>query len=70
MTTSNSPPPQSTATSQPAAQGSPATITPDLVKKIAAKVYALLMADIVTERERYRYSSQKLRNRGGGRYGV
>jgi hypothetical protein len=68
MTTSNSPP-QGGNTSQPS-KNQPAAITPELVKKVAARVYALLLADLKTERERHPFSSQKLRKTGGGRNGV
>ncbi|HUF39601.1 MAG TPA: hypothetical protein VMN57_13840 [Anaerolineales bacterium] len=38
-------------------------LTPELVKKIADRVYALLLADLRRERERNRISPQRRRKR-------
>jgi hypothetical protein len=45
-------------------------LTPELVKKIAARVYAMMLADIKIERERRRIISVRLRNSNGGRHAV
>ena len=44
-------------------------LTPELVKKIAARVYALMLADIKIERERQHFSGQKTRYPQGGQHG-
>jgi hypothetical protein len=66
--TTTSPPLQSSNTSQSPGQNHSVDITPELVEKVAAKVYALLLADLRTERERRTFSSQRVRDPGGGRY--
>lgn len=38
-------------------------LTPELVKKIADRVYALLLADLRRDRERKRFSPQRRRKR-------
>ena len=40
-------------------------LTEELVKKVADKVYMMLIQDMTIERERYRPSSRGLRFRGG-----
>ena len=64
----NNPPP---AVSQsPPGPSSSIQLTPELVKKIAARVYVLLLADAQIERERRHFSPQKSHNSDGGRYGA
>lgn len=63
------------SSSPPAEQGqvAPQTLqlTPELVQKVAAKVYALMLADLKTERERRPLSAQERRTVSkGGRHGV
>jgi len=50
--------------------GRPLQLTPELLKKIAARVYALMLADVKIERERRRIASIRLRNSNGGRHAV
>lgn len=40
-------------------------LTDDLVRKVADKVYAMLMQDLIVERERHRPSSRTMGARGG-----
>jgi hypothetical protein len=40
-------------------------LTEDLVRKVADKVYAMLMQDLMVERERHRPSSRTMGARGG-----
>jgi hypothetical protein len=68
--TNNPSPSQSPNTSQSSGQNRSVDITPELVEKVAAKVYALLLADLKIERERRTFSSQRVRDPGGGRYDV
>lgn len=42
-------------------------ITPELVRKIARQVYAMLVADLRIENERARRSTQRARKNQGGR---
>jgi hypothetical protein len=69
MATTTSPS-QSTNTNYPSGNKHSVAITSELVEKVAAKVYTLLMTDLKIERERRAFSSQKTRNPGGGRNGV
>lgn len=43
----------------------PERLTDDIVKQVADKVYAMLMQDLVIERERQRPSSRVMGSRGG-----
>jgi len=60
----------------PVDQGTPAQpsrrieLTPELIHKIAARVYAMLLADANIERERMRFSNQKAPGTSGGRHAV
>ena len=54
----------------PPDQGRSLQITPELIKKIAARVYALMLADIKVERERRRLAPLKPRDSNGGRHAV
>jgi len=58
----------STTSPTPGQQARPVQLTPELVKKIASRVYALMQADIKIERERRRLSTQKRHNLIGGQY--
>jgi hypothetical protein len=53
---------------QPAALSESRSIqlTPELVKKIAERVYALMLADIKIDRERRRFSTQSTQESKGG----
>jgi len=59
-------PPPSGATS-PSGQAQEITITPELVRKLAEKVYCLLLAEIKTERERRRNFQEQTSATQGGR---
>lgn len=59
------------ASQAPAAGGGPKIeLTPELVEKITARVYAMLLADARIERERLRLSNQKVPGFFGGRHAV
>ncbi len=61
--------PPAPAQAQPASAGG-IQLTPELVMKIAARVYAMMLAELKLERERRRCSPQSLRSINGGRYGA
>jgi hypothetical protein len=45
-------------------------LTPELIRKITARVYAMLLADTRIEGERARLSNQKTPGTNGGRHAV
>ncbi len=55
--------PQTFPPTQPPAAGSPEALSPELVKQIADKVYAMLLADLRREAER---QGKQARRRIGG----
>ena len=62
--------PSPAGTRAPSEQGQTLQLTPELVKKIADRVYELMLADAKIERERRRSASVKLRNPNGGRHAI
>jgi hypothetical protein len=52
------------------ARGRAIQLTPELVKEIAARVYALMLAESRIERERRRLYARRLQNPDGGRDGA
>jgi hypothetical protein len=67
MLETNLPPPGSN--DQPQAAGA-IQLTDELIKKIANKVYALMMEDAKIGRERRHFSPQKSFDSEGGRHGA
>jgi len=63
MTEPNSPP---TTSQTQSGRSRSIQLTPELVEKITAKVYALMLADARIARERRHYSHQKSCNSDGG----
>ena len=54
----------------PAQQARTIQLTPELIQKITARVYAMLLADARIERERSRFSNQQTPGTNGGRHAV
>jgi hypothetical protein len=62
--------PTPVGSASPSPQGRKIQLTPELIEKITARVYAMLMADARIERERLRLSTQKTPGTDGGRHAV
>jgi hypothetical protein len=58
------------SSSAPSQKSRSIQLTPELVKKIADKVYALMLAEIKIERERRRSVSQPTPDSSRGHYGA
>jgi hypothetical protein len=54
----------------PLKKGRTIQLTPELVKKITERVYALILAEIKIDRERRRLSSSTSQESGGGPYAI